>query len=294
MEHVFVAGAGYIGSAVAITLRQAGFRVSVLVRSANKAADLLKNEVQVIEGDLKNPATYENQVTRASYIIDATGDLGVVPTLLEVVEKASKKSPKLKTFVYTSGGVYGDQPGKVLDEDAPIASDAHPWSKARYEFEQKLVQSSQVRGVIIRPGWVYGNSSGHFGHLVFGNALKGSVTLVGNHRNKSSYIHIADLADAYRRVVEAPVNIIAGQIFNINDNSHPTNEEVYMTAAKAAGFTGQPEFRAASNDFEKFMDVQQVSSSFKATRVLGWIPRHIGFVEEVDTYLRAYKAANGL
>eukprot|EP00029_Vermamoeba_vermiformis_P005012 TRINITY_DN161_c0_g1_i1.p1 TRINITY_DN161_c0_g1~~TRINITY_DN161_c0_g1_i1.p1 ORF type:complete len:308 (+),score=53.12 TRINITY_DN161_c0_g1_i1:41-925(+) len=294
MEHVFVAGAGYIGSAVAITLRQAGFRVSVLVRSADKAADLAKNEVRVIEGDLKNPATYQDEVARASYIIDATGDLGLAPTLLEVVEKASEKSPKSKTFVYTSGGVYGDQPGKVLDEDAPISPDAHPWAKARYEFEQKLVHSKLVRGAVIRPGWVYGNSSGHFGHLVFGNALKGQVALVGNYRNKSSYIHIADLADAYRRVVEAPVNIIDGQIFNINDNSHPTNEEVYMTAAKAAGFTGKPEYRAATQDFEKFMDIYQVSSSFKATRVLGWIPRHIGFIEDVDTYLRAYKAANGL
>jgi len=67
-----------------------------------------------------------------------------------------------------------------------------------------------------------------------------------------------------------------------------------LTAAKAAGFTGQPKFRGTINDFEKFMDVYQVSSSFKATRVLGWIPRHIGFIEEVDTYLRSYKAANNL
>jgi len=62
--------------------------------------------------------------------------------------------------VYTSGGVYGDQPGTILDEAAPIAQDAHPWAKARYEFEQKLVQSKVVHGVVIRPGWVYGNSSG--------------------------------------------------------------------------------------------------------------------------------------
>jgi nucleoside-diphosphate-sugar epimerase len=86
--------------------------------------------------------------------------LSKVINLDEISPLTAGRSPKLKTFVYTSGGVYGDQPGKVLDEDAPIASDAHPWSKARYEFEQKLVQSSQVRGVIIRPGWVYGNSSG--------------------------------------------------------------------------------------------------------------------------------------
>jgi len=41
-----------------------------------------------------------------------------------------------------------------------------------------------------------------------------------------SYIHIADLSDAYRRVIEAPVNIIDKEIFNVVDFSHPTNEEV--------------------------------------------------------------------
>jgi len=40
---------------------------------------------------LKNPSSYQNEVKRATYIIDATGDLGEVTKLLEVVEKASEK-----------------------------------------------------------------------------------------------------------------------------------------------------------------------------------------------------------
>lgn len=46
------------------------------------------------------------------------------------------------------------------------------------------------------------------------------------HCNRISYVHVSDLADAYRRAVDAPVTVIEGQVFNIVGFSHPTNEEV--------------------------------------------------------------------
>ena len=161
MSSVFLIGAGYIGNAVAIALRDAGHQVTVLVRSSNKAADLLKHEIRVVEGDLKNVESFQKQIEEASYIVDASGDMQACHGLLAAIEKASEKAPRSKTFVYTSGVlVYGDNPNKILDEDSPTAANLHPWSKGRYDFEQKALHSTHVRTVIIRPGFVYGYSSG--------------------------------------------------------------------------------------------------------------------------------------
>eukprot|EP00029_Vermamoeba_vermiformis_P010480 TRINITY_DN5501_c0_g1_i2.p1 TRINITY_DN5501_c0_g1~~TRINITY_DN5501_c0_g1_i2.p1 ORF type:complete len:223 (+),score=63.13 TRINITY_DN5501_c0_g1_i2:558-1226(+) len=216
-------------------------------------------------------------------------------TLLVAIEKASEKSPRSKTFVYTSGVlVYGDQPNKLLDENSPVAANLHPWSKGRFEFEQKALHSTLVRTVILRPGFVYGNSSGGLGHMAFGAVLKGQFTIVGNPQNRFAYTHIADLADGYRRVVEAPVSLIDKEIFNVVDYSHPTNEEMLLAAAKVAGFTGKPEYRAAASDFEKFADVSCACSPLKTIRLLGWTPRHVGFVEDIDLYFKSYKAAHGI
>lgn len=296
MSNVFVTGAGYIGNAVAIALRQAGHNVTVLVRSSNKATELLKNEVRVVEGDLKNTAGFQKQIEEASYIVDASGDLQSVYGLFAAIEKASEKSPKSKTFVYTSGIlVYGDNPNKILDETSPVASvNLHPWSKARHEFEQKLLNSTLVRTVILRPGFVYGNSSGGLGHMAFGGPLKGQFTIVGNPQNRFSYTHVIDLADAYRRVVEAPVSVIDKEVFNVVDYSHPTNDEMLHAAAKVAGFTGKPEYKAASSDFEKFADASCACSPLKTIRLLGWTPRHLGFIEEIELYFKSYKAAHGI
>lgn len=96
MSRVFLIGAGYIGNAVAIALRQAGHSVTVLVRSSAKAAELLKNEIRVVEGDLKNVETYQKQIEEANYIIDATGDLQSAFTLFGAIEKASERLPDRK------------------------------------------------------------------------------------------------------------------------------------------------------------------------------------------------------
>lgn len=130
--------------------------------------------------------------------------------------------------------------------------------------------------------------------MAFGAALQGHAVIVGNPQNRYSYIHIADLADAYRRVVEAPVNVVEREIFNVVDFSHPTTEELLLAAAKVAGATGKPEYRAPASDFEKFGDISCACSPLKTMKVLNWTPRHLGFIEEIDLYFKSYKAANGI
>jgi nucleoside-diphosphate-sugar epimerase len=67
--------------------------------------------------------------------------------------------------------------------------------------------------------------------------------------------------------------------------------------ACAAGYDGAIEFVAAPEAKKTFREMaeclamdQQVDGR-KARRLLGWQPKHNGFIEEVETYFASWKAA---
>lgn len=67
---VLVTGAtGYAGFHAAIAFSQAGHQVHGLVRdkSKNRARELLKHEVNLVEGDLSQPKTYKKYLDAQTY-----------------------------------------------------------------------------------------------------------------------------------------------------------------------------------------------------------------------------------
>jgi len=113
---VFVTGAtGYVGQAVALAFRRAGYRVLGLARNEEKSKILKQNEVQVCVGDIKQLDGFTEQLKQADIIIDAIGQSGTIPLLDKAVSISSGKSRK-PLFIATSGLLsYGDSPN-VLDE----------------------------------------------------------------------------------------------------------------------------------------------------------------------------------
>ena len=67
-------------------------------------------------------------------------------------------------------------------------------------------------------------------------------------------------------------------------------------AARAAGFQGElrpvplGEARRTMGDFADALAVDQHVDARNAVRLLGWQPRHGGFVDEADIFYAAWKA----
>ena len=67
-------------------------------------------------------------------------------------------------------------------------------------------------------------------------------------------------------------------------------------AARAAGLSGEVrstpliDARKALGAFADALAADQRIDGGKADRVLGWRPRHRGFVDEADTFYRAWRA----
>lgn len=296
--HVFVTGAtGYIGFAVATALRRAGHRVSGLARSDAKARRLAQAEIEPVMGDLANPQSYAQVAADSTVLIHTAFDYsadGIAKdrTAVEALLGAARRGPEKKTVIFTSGDwVYGDTAGRLVDETtAPAPPKLVAWRPAH---EQLVLQASGVRGIVLRPGDVYGGAGGLTGMWFSGPSAGQQPSVIGDGRNRVPMVHVHDLADAYVRAAESQV---AGEIFNVNDQSRSTVLELATAAARVAGFQGEirptplAEARKTLGDFADALALSQLVDARKATRVLGWQPRHTGFLTEVDTYYRAWKA----
>jgi nucleoside-diphosphate-sugar epimerase len=295
---VFVTGAtGYIGFAVAAALRRAGYRVWGLARSEAKARRLTRHEIEPVIGDLADPKSYLEVASDCALLVHAAFDYaadGVAKnkTAVDTLLDAGRRGAKPKTFVFTSGAwVYGDTGDRMVDETTPPnPPKLVAWRPAH---EQMVLQAAGVRGLVVRPGDVYGGPGGLTGQWFAGPSTGKPPLVVGDGRNRLPMVHIADLADAYVRIAESG---LAAEIFNVNDQSRFTVLEMAAAAARAAGYEGEvrptplPEARKTLGDFADALALSQHVDARKVVRRLGWRPGHAGFLDEAHVYYRAWKA----
>jgi len=294
---IFLTGAsGYLGLAVAQAFRRAGHRVSGLARSAASAETLMRHEVAPVLGSLETPERYHEAAARADVIahlaVDYAADTAVrdeqtARALLGVAVEAQEP----KRLLYTSGvWVYGDTGSAAADEARPLRPPrAVAW---RPGVERLVLEAPRVRGVVLRPGVVYGGRGGLTG-MWFTGATAGELHIPGDGANRWAMVHVDDLAEAYVRAAEAD---LGGEVFNLSDGTTASLGQLAGAAGTAAGYRGAllttplAEAVAQLGPLAEALALDQRVSSERARRVLGWRPRHGGFVAEAITYFAAWRA----
>src|SRR5438552_388865 len=290
---VFITGAtGYIGFAVSTALRRHGHRVRGLTRNGAKAGRLARHEIEPVIGDLADPKSYADVAAQCSVLIHTAFDYsaeGVAKDklALETLLEAGRRGAQPKTLIFTSGAwVYGDTGDQMVDETTPL--DPIKLVAWRPAHEELVLRASGVRGLVIRAGCAYGGAGGLTAQWF---AKPGAV--VGDGRARWTMVHLDDLADAYVRAAESG---LGGEIFNVTDRSRFTVLELATAAARAAGYQGDirplplAEARKTMGDFADALALNQHVDSGKAVRLLGWQPRHGGFLDDVEALYGAWKA----
>jgi nucleoside-diphosphate-sugar epimerase len=296
---VFITGAtGYIGFQVALALRRAGHKVWGLVRSQEKGQALAKNEIIPVIGSMQKPESYLSTAEQCSVLIHAATEYSADRVALEKLTAESligvgNGGAKPKTLIYTSGvWVYGDTSCQMVDETSSLnPAKLVSW---RPEVEEMVLNAQEVKGIVIRPGCVYGRQGGMTGLWFKGayqdKALKG----IGDGNNHWAMVQVEDLAEAY---VLAAESRLRGEVFNLADRSHSSISENLKAVAGATGYSKEIEFIPAEKasqtlgDYAYCLALDQHVDASKATRLLGWQPKHSGFVEEVEAHFAAWKEA---
>lgn len=295
---VFVTGAtGFIGGAVARRFALGGYEVYGLTRTADKSKSLLQNEINPVIGEVNKPETYEKILKKASVVVHCASGVSQTPfdddkAILEATARLSATSSTKKLFILTSGClIYG---GKIssdtyFNEDYEL-DNVHPWIEWRKKIEALVVSSSDFIGAVARPGFLYGGSGSYTGPF-FSMAESKKLVVSGNPEKKWAFVHFADLAEGYYLIAEAPRSIVKGEVFNFGDGTRSTLREVVIAAGKAAGCEGEVTYVPAGNDFVGQCAEQScILDCTKAKKLLGWVPKHYGFVENISRYYTAWKA----
>jgi nucleoside-diphosphate-sugar epimerase len=297
---VFITGAtGYIGFNVAMAYRRAGHAVWGLTRSSEKAQILSRHEIRPVVGSMQKPEDWAEVTKNCSVLIHAAVDYQTDPFAIdkqtvEFLLSLANQGPRPKTLIYTSGvWVYGNTGNVPAEETTPLNP---PKLVARRPAAEELVlKASRMRGLVIRPGCVYGYQGGLTGMWFTAAVKEKALTAVGDGSNRWTMVHADDLAEAYLRAGESG---LSGEVFNITDRSRWSVGEMLTAVAQVTGYTGKitfiPVAEAAKTmgDFAECLALDQHADARKAVRFLGWQPKHGGFVDDVETYFMSWKAAN--
>lgn len=296
---VFLTGAtGYIGFNVALALRRAGHKVWGLVRSPEKAPVLAKNEIIPVLGNMQKPESYLSIAEQCSLLIHAATEYSENRVVLErqtveVLIGTGRTGARPKTLIYTSGvWVYGNTNCQMVDESTPLnPAKLVTWRPA---VEQMVLNSETVKGIVIRPGCVYGRQGGLTGLWFKGAFQDESLAAIGDGSNHWAMLHVDDLAQGYRLAAESG---LGREIFNFADKSSLTVGEMVKAVAKETGYSKEIEFIPAEKasltrgDYAYCLALDQHVNSGKAKQILGWQPKHANFVEEADLYFNSWKTA---
>jgi nucleoside-diphosphate-sugar epimerase len=284
---IFLTGAtGYIGSAVFDALVRGGHDVTALVGNNEKARRVAKRGAHPVIGDLSEPDSFRGSAEgQDGYVLCAfdsrSGRGPAIDRLaLETILAAAKRprtagstSPAQRFIIYTSGiWVLGRTPDPATEE-APLNPIDHvAW---RPDHERLVLDSASeaLRTMVVRPGIVYGSSSGIVGDL-FKAASNGLVRVVGDGNNHWPLVYDRDLADLYARLV---ASADAGGVFHANDEGDERVNDLvdaikpYVPVRPDVRHVPIDEARSKMGTYADALALDQLVRSPRA-RALGWAP----------------------
>ena len=280
---VLVTGAtGYIGSAVAAKLKAAGHMVVGLARNERNVQAFESLGYEAMPGDLSQPGTMGRAVNDVDAVIstgttnDGQQDISAIEVMLEELRGTNKP------FIYTSGcWILGDTGGNEADDDTPV--NPIPLTGWRPGVEQRVIEGDGVRGIVIRPGIVYGYGGGIPAMLTGGAQGTGVVRYIGDGSTYWPLVHVDDLVDLYVLALEkAP----AGTIMNGVSESVQVRE-IAAAGARGQGLEGKIEatpLEQAQQQMGPFADALVTSQRISSPKALqlGWQPHAPGIIEELE------------
>jgi len=285
MKVALTGATGFIGSHVLRELQEHGHEVTAFVRDASKAEVLADRGAAATAVDLYDRAAVVGVLRDADAAIhtaspgDATSadlDSAVADAAIEAFAGSGKP------YLQISGlWIYGNNPS--ISEQSPI--DSPPLVAWKEQIEQRVLAAPDMRAVLIAPGVAYGDGGGGIPGLLLGSPRDdaGNLIMLGSGRQHWSVVHVADLANFFRLVLEQDS---ARGRYVIGDGRNPTVAELTEAAAVAAGAPGavpgsDDEAKARLGDyFAEALLLDQGTVAAKARAELGWAPSHPGLPEE--------------
>jgi nucleoside-diphosphate-sugar epimerase len=294
MKIALTGSTGFIGSHVLRELHDHGHEVAALVRDDAQANVVAEQGATPAVVDLYDRSTVVSLLRDVDGAVhtaspgDATSadlDSAVVDAAIDAFAGSGKP------YLQVSGvWIYGDN--LSITDASPLNPPAMvAWKPP---IESRVLEAGDMRGVVIVSGTAYGDGGGGIPGLLLNSPRDdhGNLIMIGTGAQHWATVHVADLADLFRRVLE---HDSARGRYVVGNDLNPTVAELTEAAAVATGAPGavpgsDDEARARLGDyFAEVLLLDQGTDATKARAELDWTPTHPGLVDEFRTgsYRRA-------
>jgi nucleoside-diphosphate-sugar epimerase len=285
MKVALTGATGYIGSHILTELQEHGHEVTALVRDDPRADIVAARGATPAVVDLYDRPAVASLLSNADGAIhtaspgDATSadlDSAVADAVIDAFAGTGKP------YIEISGlWVYGAN--SFISEESPFHAPALvSWKEP---IERRVLGATDMRAVVIVSSTVYGDGGGAIPGVLLSSPRDdaGNLIMLGRGQQHWSTVHVADLADFFRRVLE---DDSARGRFVIGNGVNSTVAELTEAAAVAAGAPGavpgsDDEARARLGDyFAEVLLLDQGIDAAKARAELGWNPSHPSLLDE--------------
>jgi nucleoside-diphosphate-sugar epimerase len=285
MNVALTGATGFVGSHILAELLAHGHDVTALVRDEAQAQTVAGKGATPAVVDLYDRPAVVKLLGAADGAVhtaspgDATSadlDAAAADAAIEAFDGTGKP------YLHISGGwVYGAN--LSITETSPF--DAPPLVAWREPIERRVLGAGGMRGVVVTSGVAYGDGGGGVPGVLLGSPrdTAGNLIMLGTGKQHWATVHVADLADFFRRVLESDS---AGGRYVVGNGLKPTVTELTEAAAVAVGAPGavpgsDEEARARLGDyFAEVLLLDQGTEASKARSDLGWLPTRPGLVDE--------------
>lgn len=237
---ILVTGAtGRVGSRLVPRLLGQDKRIRILIRDADRAADLAAQGADVLIGDLRDTETVKRALEDVHAVVHAAAtfrgasahEMWAVNHSATVELAKATVSAGVGRFVFISTNlVYGPGRGRPLREDDELrptqAFPPGPYPESKAAAETELFELHRTHGLglrTLRLAFVYGDGDPHLAEsTMFARNMAA--------HQRMAMVHHADVAQAVLRTLQTPD--IDGRAYNVADDAP-------MTAYELLAFNGE-------------------------------------------------------
>jgi nucleoside-diphosphate-sugar epimerase len=218
--------------------------VRAMVRSYGPAVHLARLPVEIVAGDLMDPASLQQAINGCDLVFHcAAGITGTDESrrsvtvdgtrhLLEVARQA-----RVNRFVHVSTiAAHGPNPGPILDESLPLVHSDDIYADAKADAEQwvfRYAKETDLPVTVLRPTVVYGPRSGAWTVGPTTSMKQGTFTLIDSGRGSAHHVYVDDMVQALLLAATRPEAV--GEAFIISSGASAPWREFFGYYASLLG-----------------------------------------------------------